>query len=143
MLPNDYLLRLFAMKDGLQFYCLDEEGKHVTSEDIGGLDLSFQLDRRMSELFFTMWAQSLGIQARGTHRKKSMTVTRVVPAHGKNRPETARKFWFLFGATALRRNAAGLRMINKGANWDDEPMGLGRNTDRVGATRETTRNDEQ
>ena len=61
MLPHDYLFRIFGIKDGLQFYCLDEEGKQVTSEDVGGLDLSFQLDRRMSELFFTMWAQKLGI----------------------------------------------------------------------------------
>ncbi|KAJ4483723.1 hypothetical protein J3R30DRAFT_3402361 [Lentinula aciculospora] len=47
--------------DGLQFYCIDREGVEVTSEDIGGLDLSFQLDRRMSELFLTVWAQSIGI----------------------------------------------------------------------------------
>ncbi len=25
MLPNDYLFRLFGIKDGLQFYCLDKE----------------------------------------------------------------------------------------------------------------------
>ena len=62
MVPHDYMFRLFATKDGLQFYCLDSEGKQVTCEDVGGLDLSFQLDRRMSELFFTMWAQSIGIQ---------------------------------------------------------------------------------
>jgi flavin-dependent dehydrogenase len=51
----------FGMKDGLQFYCLDEEGRQVTCENVGGLDFSFQLDRRISELFFTMWAQSIGI----------------------------------------------------------------------------------
>lgn len=61
VMPYDYLLRIFGIKDGLQFYCLDQEGKHVTAEDIGGLDLSFQLDRRMSELFLTMYAQSIGI----------------------------------------------------------------------------------
>jgi hypothetical protein len=33
----------------------------VTLEGIGGLDLSFQLDRRISELFMTMWAQNMGI----------------------------------------------------------------------------------
>ncbi|OBT73313.1 hypothetical protein VF21_08408 [Pseudogymnoascus sp. 05NY08] len=61
IIPHDYFLRLFGLKDGLQFYCVDERGISVTSEDIGGLDLSFQLDRRMSELFLTMWAQKLGI----------------------------------------------------------------------------------
>ena len=29
--------------------------------DIGGVDISYQLDRRVSELFFTMWAQKVGI----------------------------------------------------------------------------------
>jgi flavin-dependent dehydrogenase len=62
MLPHDYMFRLFGMKDGLQFYCVDEHGERVTCEDVGGLDLSFQLDRRMSELFFTMWAQSIGVK---------------------------------------------------------------------------------
>ncbi|KAF8196879.1 hypothetical protein K438DRAFT_1433672, partial [Mycena galopus ATCC 62051] len=61
VLPYDYLLRLFGLKDGLQFYNVDQEGKEVTAQDIGGLDISFQLDRRMSELFMTMWAQSIGI----------------------------------------------------------------------------------
>ncbi|OBT60404.1 hypothetical protein VE03_10156 [Pseudogymnoascus sp. 23342-1-I1] len=61
IIPHDYFLRLFGLKDGLQFYCVDERGLSVTSEDVGGLDLSFQLDRRMSELFLTMWAQKLGI----------------------------------------------------------------------------------
>lgn len=61
IIPQDYLLRLFGLKDGLQFYCIDKEGLSVTSEDIGGLDISFQLDRRVSELFFTMWAQRMGI----------------------------------------------------------------------------------
>ncbi|KFY33105.1 hypothetical protein V495_08428 [Pseudogymnoascus sp. VKM F-4514 (FW-929)] len=61
IIPHDYFLRLFGVKDGLQFYCIDERGISVTAEDIGGLDLSFQLDRRMSELFLTMWAQRIGI----------------------------------------------------------------------------------
>lgn len=61
MLPPGYLLRLFGLKDGLQFYCIDKLGQFVTPQDIGGLDLSFQLDRGMSELFLTMWAQQMGI----------------------------------------------------------------------------------
>jgi hypothetical protein len=61
ILHQDYFFRLFGLKDGLQFYCIDRHGLSVTSEDIGGLDLSFQLDRRMSELFLTMWAQKMGI----------------------------------------------------------------------------------
>jgi len=60
MCPHDYFLRLFGLKDGLQFYCLDENRKVMLS-DVGGVDISYQLDRRMSELFFTMWAQKLGI----------------------------------------------------------------------------------
>ncbi|KAJ6485749.1 hypothetical protein C8R45DRAFT_1098516 [Mycena sanguinolenta] len=61
VLPYDYLLRLFGLKDGIQFYNVDREGRDITAHDIGGLDVSFQLDRRMSELFMTMWAQSIGI----------------------------------------------------------------------------------
>jgi glycine/D-amino acid oxidase-like deaminating enzyme len=59
--PHGYLLYLFGLKDGLQFYYIDRHGQSVTSEDVGGLGLSFQLDRRMSELFVTMWAQKMGI----------------------------------------------------------------------------------
>ncbi|MCJ1340954.1 hypothetical protein MMC09_006250 [Bachmanniomyces sp. S44760] len=61
MCPHDYFLRLFALKDGLQFYCLDEQDRKVSLSDVGGVDISYQLDRRVSELFFTMWAQKLGI----------------------------------------------------------------------------------
>ncbi len=61
IIPQEYLLRLFGLKDGLQFYCIDEKGLSVTPEDVGGLDISFQLDRRVSELFFTMWAQRMDI----------------------------------------------------------------------------------
>ncbi|KAJ6485752.1 hypothetical protein C8R45DRAFT_870044 [Mycena sanguinolenta] len=61
VLPYDYLLRLFGLKDGLQFYKVDQEGREITAHDLGGLDISFQVDRRMSELFMTMWAQSIGI----------------------------------------------------------------------------------
>ncbi|MCJ1317728.1 hypothetical protein MMC15_003055 [Xylographa vitiligo] len=61
MCPHDYFLRLFGLKDGLQFYCLDKNDLKVSQSDVGGVDISYQLDRRMSELFFTMWAQKLGI----------------------------------------------------------------------------------
>lgn len=61
IIPHDYFLRLFGLKDGLRFYCVDERGLSVTSEDIGGLDLSFRLDQRMSGLFLTIWAQKLGV----------------------------------------------------------------------------------
>lgn len=61
MCPHDYFLRLFGLKDGLQFYCLDEHDREVTLSDVGGVDISYQLDRRVSELLFTMWAQKLGI----------------------------------------------------------------------------------
>lgn len=61
IIPQEYLLRLFGLKDGLQFYCVDKDESAITSEDIGGLDISFQLDRRVSELLFTMWAQGMGI----------------------------------------------------------------------------------
>ncbi|KAF8190334.1 hypothetical protein K438DRAFT_1971211 [Mycena galopus ATCC 62051] len=61
VLPYNYLLRLFGLKDGLQFYGIDREDREITAHDLGGLDVSFQLDRRMSELFMTMWAQSIGI----------------------------------------------------------------------------------
>jgi hypothetical protein len=61
ILPHNYFLRLFAFKDGLQFDCVDEKEQKITAEDIGGLDVSFQLDRRMLELLLTMWAQEMGI----------------------------------------------------------------------------------
>lgn len=61
MCPHDYFLRLFGLKDGLQFYCVDENDRKLSMSDCGGVDISYQLDRRVSELFFTMWAQKLGI----------------------------------------------------------------------------------
>ncbi|KAJ7797518.1 hypothetical protein B0H14DRAFT_2618891 [Mycena olivaceomarginata] len=61
VLPYNYLLRLFGLKDGIQLYNIDQDDREVTAHDVGGLDVSFQLDRRMSELFMTMWAQSLGV----------------------------------------------------------------------------------
>ena len=37
--------------------------------DVGGVDISYQFDRRISELFFTMWAQKLGMNVyHGTDR---------------------------------------------------------------------------
>jgi hypothetical protein len=61
IIPCDYLLRLFGLKDGLHWYKVDQEDREVTAHDIGGLDISFQLDRRMSELFMAIWAQSIGV----------------------------------------------------------------------------------
>jgi flavin-dependent dehydrogenase len=55
------LLRLFGIKDGLDFICLDQGGRSFTTQDVGGLDVSYQLERRVSELFFTMLAQRLGV----------------------------------------------------------------------------------
>jgi flavin-dependent dehydrogenase len=55
------LLRLFGIKDGLDFICLDQSGLSFTTQDVGGLDVSYQLERRVSELFFTMLAQRLGV----------------------------------------------------------------------------------
>lgn len=54
MCDVDYFLRLFGLKDDLQFYPIDEHDRQIPSSDIGGFDISYQLDRRMSELFFTM-----------------------------------------------------------------------------------------
>ncbi|KAJ7801102.1 hypothetical protein B0H14DRAFT_3885267 [Mycena olivaceomarginata] len=54
VLPYNYLLRLFGLKDGIQLYNIDQDDREVTAHDVGGLDVSFQLDRRMSELFMTM-----------------------------------------------------------------------------------------
>ena len=61
MCSQDYFLRLFGLKDGLQFYRMDEKDDEISMSDVGGVDISYQLDRRVSELFFTMWAQKLGI----------------------------------------------------------------------------------
>lgn len=61
--PLDYLLHIFAVKDGLQFYHVDNDIEdRVVCEDIGGLDIAFQVDRRMLELFMTMFAQKMGIR---------------------------------------------------------------------------------
>jgi hypothetical protein len=62
VLPYNYLLRLFGLKDGIQFYNIDQDDREVTAHNVGGLDISFQLDRHISELFMTMWAQSIGVK---------------------------------------------------------------------------------
>lgn len=62
VLDSVYLLRLFGAKEGLSFYCVEETGERVSSVDIGKLDVSYQLDRRVSDLFLTLWAQRLGVQ---------------------------------------------------------------------------------
>ena len=65
VLSPEYMLRLFAVKDGLQFYGVDqpehgfEDSAHV---DIGGLDISYQVERKMLELLLCRVAQRNGIQ---------------------------------------------------------------------------------
>ncbi|KAF0712700.1 hypothetical protein As57867_004704, partial [Aphanomyces stellatus] len=61
-MPVEYLLRIFGVKDGLDFLHIDPNGNGVTAQDVGTVDLSFQLDRRVSELFLTIWAQRLGVR---------------------------------------------------------------------------------
>jgi len=58
---HDYVLRLFGLKGGLQSYCVDENDRKIMVSDCGGIDTSYQLDRRGSEPLLTMWAQKLGI----------------------------------------------------------------------------------
>ncbi|KAJ7797508.1 hypothetical protein B0H14DRAFT_3493652 [Mycena olivaceomarginata] len=41
------------------WYKVDQEDREVTANDIGGLDISFQLDRRMSEVFIGRRASAL------------------------------------------------------------------------------------
>ncbi|KAI9364986.1 hypothetical protein DFJ73DRAFT_619829 [Zopfochytrium polystomum] len=62
ILPVAYMLRLFALKEGLDFALVDRDGGDVQYQDIGGLDYSFQLEREVSELLFTMKAQQLGVK---------------------------------------------------------------------------------
>jgi flavin-dependent dehydrogenase len=59
---SDYLLRLFGVKDGLDFFWVDEAGSRPITQDLGNLEASLQLDRRVSDLFLTMWAQKLGVR---------------------------------------------------------------------------------
>ncbi|KAF0690282.1 Aste57867_18308 [Aphanomyces stellatus] len=58
----EYLLHLFGVKDVLDFLHIDPNGDGITAQDVGTVDLSFQLDRCVSELFLTIWAQHLGVR---------------------------------------------------------------------------------
>jgi flavin-dependent dehydrogenase len=65
-LTAEYLLRLFGLKDGLEFYFLDREnqGKYTDfcSNGTPGLFLSgYQVERPISELLFTLLAQRSGV----------------------------------------------------------------------------------
>ncbi|KAJ1555838.1 hypothetical protein HK405_012020 [Cladochytrium tenue] len=62
VLPVPYMLRLFGLKEGLDFALVDRDGGEVHYQDIGGLDYSFQLERQVSELLFTMKAQQIGVK---------------------------------------------------------------------------------
>jgi flavin-dependent dehydrogenase len=59
ILPLPYMLRIFNVKEGLEFRHLEEPNTHW--QDIGALDLSYQLERRVSELLFILKAQRMGI----------------------------------------------------------------------------------
>ncbi|KAJ5738575.1 hypothetical protein N7493_001730 [Penicillium malachiteum] len=65
-LTAEYLLRLFALKDGLAFYFLDRENQgeysDFCSNGTPGLFLSgFQVERSISELLLTLLAQRKGV----------------------------------------------------------------------------------
>ncbi|KAJ3291637.1 hypothetical protein HDU76_007248, partial [Blyttiomyces sp. JEL0837] len=62
ILPVGYMLRLFNLKEGLDFVLLDRNGKDAYYQDIGGLDYSFQLERKVSELLLTLKAQRMGVK---------------------------------------------------------------------------------
>ena len=65
VLPPAYMLRLFAVKDGLQFYGVDQPGQtfgETAHVDIGGLDVSYQIERNVFELLLCRIAQRKGIQ---------------------------------------------------------------------------------
>ncbi|KAI9204076.1 uncharacterized protein BJ171DRAFT_128451 [Polychytrium aggregatum] len=62
VLPMEIMLRLFAVKEGLDFLCIGRDKMTHEEMDIGGLDVSYQLDRRVSELMLTMWAQHIGVK---------------------------------------------------------------------------------
>lgn len=47
-IESGYLLRLFGVKDGLDFFCFNESGSELVGQDVGGFDVSYQLDRRVS-----------------------------------------------------------------------------------------------
>ncbi|KAK5989590.1 Flavin-dependent halogenase malA [Cladobotryum mycophilum] len=65
-LTAEYLLRIFGVKDGLCFYFLDRENQGEYTDFVikgtPGLFLSgFQLERPISELLFTLFAQRNGV----------------------------------------------------------------------------------
>ncbi|KAI9340040.1 hypothetical protein DFJ73DRAFT_628176 [Zopfochytrium polystomum] len=64
VLPEHLMLRLFSPKEGLDFIHVDRRADSAAFqyEDIGGLDISYQLERRVSELLLTMRAQQLGVK---------------------------------------------------------------------------------
>ncbi|KAJ3207227.1 hypothetical protein HDU82_003947 [Entophlyctis luteolus] len=62
VLSPQYLLRLFTLKEGLDFVLLDRNGIDIEYHDAGGLTHTVQLERQMSELLLTLKAQRLGIK---------------------------------------------------------------------------------
>ncbi|KAI8616328.1 hypothetical protein BC830DRAFT_1167890 [Chytriomyces sp. MP71] len=62
VLPVPYMLRLFGLKEGLDFVLVDPNEKDTHPFDIGGFDYSFQIERKVSELLFTLKAQRLGVK---------------------------------------------------------------------------------
>ncbi|KAJ3103996.1 hypothetical protein HDU96_009081 [Phlyctochytrium bullatum] len=57
-----YMLRLFSLKEGLDFVHVDESGENTYYHDIGGLDYSFQVERKVSEMLLTLKAQRMGVK---------------------------------------------------------------------------------
>ncbi|KAJ3217692.1 hypothetical protein HDU67_007388 [Dinochytrium kinnereticum] len=57
-----YMLRLFNLKEGLDFVHVDESGENTYYQDVGGLDYSFQIERKVSEMLFTLKAQRMGVK---------------------------------------------------------------------------------
>ncbi|KAF8319326.1 hypothetical protein DL93DRAFT_2164544 [Clavulina sp. PMI_390] len=65
-LKPEYLLRIFTLHDGLEFYTLDRENQPEYTDFCSGgpppnLNIAYQLQRAMSELVFTIFAQRNGI----------------------------------------------------------------------------------
>jgi hypothetical protein len=65
-LTGEYLLRLFGLKDGLEFYCLDRDNDKpytdfCTNGPPGLFLPGFQVERPISELLLTLFAQRHGI----------------------------------------------------------------------------------
>jgi Tryptophan halogenase len=59
VLPMAYMLRIFNLKEGLEFRHLEEPNKHW--QDVGALDYSYQIERKVSELLLVLKAQRMGI----------------------------------------------------------------------------------